>query len=98
MKKSFIDDTVRTFDRACDSYKRSNPLCVHKSFTMKDEYYRKNRPNDDVLKVEFGVDSENYVIVAAAVVVGVLILCKTVSCMKRSAEKRRIKKHYCKHR
>ena len=98
MKKTFIDDTLRTFDRAADYYKRSNPLCTHKSFTMKDEYYRKDRPNDDLLTVEFGMDSENYVLVIAAVAVGVIILCKAVSCMKKSAEKRRIKQHYCRHR
>ena len=104
VKRTFIDDTVKTFDSACDiftRYKKSNPLCTHKSFRMEDEYYRKNKPEDGVLKVEFGVDGESYVIVTAAVVLGVLVVCKAVSMARRARERSQMKaqmRRRCRHK
>lgn len=98
MKKTIFDDSMKTFTHACDCYKKTNPMLMRKSFRMEDSYYRKNSPDDEILKLEFGMDSENYVLVVAGIVLGVLLVCKTVSCFRRSAEKRRMKKRYCKQR
>ena len=69
---------------------------MRKSFRMEDKYYRKDTPND-VMKIEFGMDTENYVIVVAAVVIGVIIASKAVKAVRRSSEKRRMKQKLCRH-
>ena len=98
MKKTIFTDPVRSFTDACDNYKSGNPLLMHKSFRMEDCYYRKNSPKDSVVRVEFGMDSEHYVIAAAAALLGIFVVCKAISSAKRSAEKRRMKmlaRHRC---
>ena len=91
MKKTIFTDPMRTFTHACDCYKSGNPMCMHKSFRVEDSFFRKNSPKDEVLHVEFGMDAEQYVIVAAAAAVGILLICKAVSAAKRCAQKRRMK-------
>ena len=99
MKNTFIDDTVRTWNRVCDCAGKTNPLCTRKTFRMEDEYFRKNAPDDEKMKFEVAMSAENYVIAVAAVAVGVIVLMKISSCVRRSREKKRIerrmKQKYC---
>lgn len=91
MKKTIIKDPLRSFTHVCDKYKSGNPLLMRKSFRMEDCYYRKNSPKDDIVRVEFGMDAENYVIIAAAAALGLILVCKAVSAAKHCAEKRHTK-------
>lgn len=91
MKKTIFSDPVRSFTHACDCYRSGNPMKMHKSFRMEDVYFRKDSPNDEVFRVEFGMDAEQYLIVAAAAALGLVLVCKVVSAAKHSAERKRMK-------
>ena len=72
-------------------------MLMRKSFRMEDTYFRKNSPKDDVLRLEFGMDAENYVIIVAGIALGVLVVMKMASVCRSAAMKRRMRKKYCKH-
>ena len=91
MKKTIFRDPVRKFTHACNSYKSGNPLLMRKSFKMEDSYYRKDSPKDELVRVEFGMEAEQYLIVAAAAAAGLILICKAVSAARKCAERRRMK-------
>lgn len=95
MNQKSIKNTARILSRTIDKCKPADPMLMRKSIRMEDTFYRKNSPNEDIVKLEFGMEAEHYVIVAAAVALGALVMWKIARAARRSAEKRRIRKNMC---
>ena len=90
VKKSILKDSARSAHVVMDNYKSGNPLLMRKKFLMKDVYYRRDDPDTELLRFEFAFDVEQYVLVAAAVCVLVMIAMKMSSFMKRMAVRRSV--------
>lgn len=95
VNRKSIRNTAEVLSRTIDRCKSDDPLLMRKSIRMEDTFYRKNSPDEDIVKLEFGMEAEHYVIVAAAVALGALVMWKIARAARRSAEKRRIKQKMC---
>ncbi len=72
-----------------------NPLMVRKKFEMKDVYFRRDMPEQEVFRCELAFNTELYVLLVAAITVLILILfkiCRAAStCKMRRYERMRFK-------
>ncbi len=73
MGKNIVKQSSAAFDRFKND---TNPLMVRKKFQMKDVYFRRDFPEQEVFRCELAFDTELYVLLLAAVALLVLLLCK----------------------
>ncbi|MBE6625971.1 MAG: hypothetical protein E7628_02145 [Ruminococcaceae bacterium] len=84
-------DTTRAATTAVKKYKKSNPLLVRKKMALKEVYFRKNEPEREVFRLELAFDTEQYVIVALAVCILVMLCCFIRKTAHRCATRRMMK-------
>ncbi len=68
---------VKQFSAAFEHFKNdTNPLMVRKKFQMKDVYFRRDLPEQEVFRCELAFDTELYVLLLAAAALSVLLVCR----------------------
>jgi len=83
--KTLVKQTSAAFDRFrndCNPQWIENPLIVRKKFQMKDVYFRRDLPEQEVFRCELAFDTELYVLllIAAALLSWRIVrLCSAVS-------------------
>ena len=65
-----------------------NPLIVRKKFQMKDVYYRRDLPEQEVFRCELAFDTELYVLLLAAAVLLLCVICKICRAVSNAREHR----------
>lgn len=91
MEKTLIKQTSAAFDRFRND---SNPLMVRKKFQMKDVYFRRDLPEQEVFRCELAFDTELYVLLLIAAAVLLLGICRLCSAVSHTREYRRAKLKY----
>lgn len=86
MGKNIVKQSSAAFDRFKND---TNPLMVRKKFQMKDVYFRRDLPEQEVFRCELAFDTELYVLVLAAVALLVWLSCKL--CRAGRAVKSRVR-------
>jgi len=92
MDKNAVINTAQVTVEAFDNYKKSNPLLVRKQFQMKDVYFRRNSPKNEILKFELSFDFEQYVIVLLLIASGMYIVLKIMHGFRRRQYARRLRR------
>lgn len=59
--------TTKEAEKLWEDYKKSDPLMMRKSFSVKDVFYRKSKPGKELWRWELSFDCSFYVIVIAAI-------------------------------
>lgn len=83
-----IKDSAKQAHVAFDNYKSDNPLLMRKKFGIKDVYYRRDNPEEELFRFELAFDVEQYVLISAAVCLVILIALKIARCAGHMKEKR----------
>lgn len=68
---------------------------VRKKFQMKDVYFRRDLPEQEVFRCELAFDTELYVLLLAAAALLVFVICK-LCCAASHARIHRYEKRMCK--
>ncbi len=87
-----INKTAKEASGLWKDYKRSNPIMLRKSFSMRDAFYRKNSPSKELWHTEVSFDIDQYLVIVAliAILVGLCLICRRAT--KRMSRCRR-KRH-----
>ena len=91
MGKTLVKQTCAAFDRFRTD---SNPLMVRKKFQMKDVYFRRDLPEQEVFRCELAFDTELYVLLLLAAFLLLCVICRIASSMSRLRDRHRAKLQY----
>lgn len=97
MGKSLVKQTSAAFDRFRNDSKPGwieNPLMVRKKFQMKDVYFRRDLPEQEVFRCELAFDTELYVLLLIAAALLLCMICRLCSAVSRAREHRYAKLKY----
>ena len=91
MGKTLVKQTSAAFDRFRHD---SNPLMVRKKFQMKDVYFRRDLPEQEVFRCELAFDTELYVLLLIAAALLFWMVMRLCCAVSRAREHRYAKLKY----
>ena len=91
MGKTLVKQTSAAFDRFRND---CNPLIVRKKFQMKDVYFRRDLPEQEVFRCELAFDTELYVLLLIAAALLFWMILRLCSAVSRAREHRYVKLKY----
>ncbi len=74
--KKFTEEAVDGVSSAFARYKKGNPLMVRKKLYVKDVFFRRDDPDEELLKLELSWDMEWYLLLAVGICVFILCMMK----------------------
>ena len=83
--------TCAAFDRFRND---ANPLIVRKKFQMKDVYFRRDLPEQEVFRCELAFDTELYVLLLIAAALLLWVVCRICRAVSNAREHRYAKLKY----
>ena len=82
-----IKEASHAATSSVNNFKKSDPILVRKKMELKDIYYRKSEPKKELFRFEIAFDTEQYLVIVAAVCIFVMLWCSIAKSAHKHAAK-----------